>query len=122
MSLARSDVWLDRASTLLMFELLGYAGSMVLFGNEDIAFPVLFIVNLAPASLFAMAAKAQGRSAIGFGLLAMLVPLGSFATWLLLNRSASQLRASTLAVLEAHMPDRYVDSTGVVHERKPEAD
>ena len=122
MSFARSGVWLDRASTLLMFELLGYAVSLVLFGNEDIAFPVLFVVNLAPASLFAVAAKAQGRSAIGFGLLALLVPLGSFATWFLLNRSASHLRATGLAVLEAQMPDRYVDATGVVHERKPDAD
>ena len=36
MTFARSGVWLDRASTLLMFELLGYAVSLVLFGNEDV--------------------------------------------------------------------------------------
>ena len=118
MSTTRSEVLLDRAGTLLMLVFGGYLVLGMATGNERLAISALLLANLIPATLMAMAAKAQGRSAIGFGLLAALGPLGGFYAWWRLNRSASHLRARAFAAIETQLPERYVDSDGVVHERR----
>lgn len=120
MAATRSEILLDRAGTGLMLVFGGYMALAMATGNERLAVTALLLANLVPATFLALAAKAQGRSVIGFGLLALLGPLGGFYAWWRLNRSASHLRALAFAAIESQMPARYVDADGVVHEDKGE--
>lgn len=118
---ARSDTLLDRAGTLLMLELGGYLALGMYTGNDSLALSAVLLVNLVPATLLTLAAKAQGRNVVGLGLLALMGPFGGlYALWML-NRSGSRLRARSLATLAGDLPDRYVDANGVVHERGDES-
>jgi hypothetical protein len=120
------EVHLGRAGSLLMVEVVGgFAVGMVLSRigwNPDLAVVAMWLVNLVVAWFLAQAARALGRSALGYGLFSALAPFTAFYGWFKLTELAAEARlARRFEAGDAETPDRYVDADGIVHERTDES-
>lgn len=116
------EVHLGRAGSLLMIEVLGAAALGLALSrlgfNTSLAFVAAWLVNLGVAWYIAQAARALGRSALGYGLISALAPAAAFACWIRLHQLESDRRMERMASLQSGKRRRVVDADGIVHEPK----